>query len=214
MGPVLVVLRQAEPASSGALLWIEIGSMRNSSFSRQLCQLCGSRDVTPLPRQMQGCSSRSAAPWGVCSIQLCLLVLSMEQHSAQDLPHTSPSTQQGLGPPSPSSAWPPPSPGAWADLRQHCPCAHRAQRTEISFKDSLGGGKQPGHHVHVSFNPFAVCPVPAPSSHGKCVVVVMLSRCPCSPSARDHGPGEGAGPAEAAGHLGRLSHLARGEGAV
>jgi len=42
----------------------------------------------------------------------------------------------------------------------------------------------------------------------------MLSLCPCSPSAGDRGPGEGAGPAEAAGHLGGLSHPARGEGAL
>lgn len=92
-------------------------------------------------------------------------------------------------------------------------CAHGALCTEISFKDNLGGGKQPGHCPDVSFNPFAVCPVYAALSHGKCLAMT-LSLCPCSPSAWDRRPGEGAGPGEAAGHLRRLSHPACGEGAL
>lgn len=131
---------------------------------------------TCLPRGMQGCSTHRcrAAPWVVCSSQLCL--------QCWDLPHPRRVPSPELAPLLPFCAsWTPPAPGACKQMSGSIPCVLTgALCTQISSKGGLGSGKQPWYQR----------------------VVVMLSPCPCSPPACDRHPGEGAGPAEAAGHLG------------
>ena len=183
--------------------------MRNSSFTRQLCPPCGrgGRDSPSLMDAGIAAPTRAVPLPGTCapsSFAHRCWAWSGAVPGTSCTPCTVPSPESEDWDLSPRSM-----PGHHFPLGlasgqtsvSIAPCAHRALCTEISFKDSLGGGKQPGHRLDVSFNPFAVRPVHAPSSCGK-RMAVMLSLCPCSPSAGDRGPGEGAGPAEAAGHLG------------
>lgn len=144
-----------------------------------------------------------------CSLgHLChpALALGRVQCGARDLPST-PCENWHL---SPLSGHHLPQ-GSPAGPRQGSAGVHWAPGTKISFADSPGGGTSQGI-APVSPLTLSLCPCPLPAGgKGRALTLPPFS---CSPSAGDLLPGEGAGPAEAAGHLGRPSHPARGEGAL
>lgn len=176
------LLRQAGP-------WLQQSTvMDGNNTARETAHLPGSsashaEGRTCLPRGMQGCSTHLCST--VCAASVCAVLL-LGLCAPASFAHSAGTSRTLAGCQPRTGTFPPflcllaTTCGLQVGARQHCLCAHGALCTRISSKGGLGSGKQLGYQW----------------------VVVMLSPCPCSPPAWDRYPGEGAGPAEAAGHLG------------